>query len=163
LFGLNGDVSALGNLDSLSAVPVYQAALASGDVADLAGIDAFSAIPSLQAIGSGDRTGYYGLDSTNATQAFDLWAASGYTDLSAFEPSDTNAGYAALSGLNTYKTANASGNVADLAGIDAFSAIPALQTLGSATSTQADIWAAQRSAAWLRSAPFPSIRVPRHQ
>jgi hypothetical protein len=43
--------------------------------------------------------------------------------------------------------------VADLAGIDAFSAIPALQTLGSATSTQADIWAAQRSLASISAIP----------
>jgi hypothetical protein len=134
---------------------VYADAIAAGtgDPALLAGIDSFSGVPSLQAIANGDRTGYYGLASTNATQAFDKWSASGYTDLSSFEPSDTNAGYAALSGANTWAKANQSGNVADLAGIDAFSAIPALQTLGNPASTQADIWAAQRSLASVSAIP----------
>ncbi|MBB5162593.1 hypothetical protein [Mycobacterium sp. AZCC_0083] len=162
-FGLTGNTDALAALDSLSAVPVYAAAQAAGtgDPALLAGIDAFSGVPSLQAIANGDRTGYYGLDSTNATQAFDKWAASNYTDLSAFEPSDTNAGYAALSGANTWSKANASGNVADLAGIDAFSAIPALQTLGNPASTQADIWAAQRSLASVSAIPeYQDAPVP---
>jgi hypothetical protein len=148
-----GDVTALGGLDSLSAVPVYAAAIQAGTgvPALLAGIDNFSGIPSLQAIANGDRTGYYGLESTNGMQAFDKWAASGYTDLNAFVPNDSddpalfNAGYAALSGLQTYKTVNTTGNWADLSTIDAFSAIPALQTLGNPASTQAQIWAAQRS------------------
>jgi len=151
--GLGGDTSALAALSSLSAVPVYAAALQSGNVNDLAGIDNFSGIPGLQKIANGDRTGYYDIASTNATQAFDKWTASGYQDLSAFEPSDTNAGYAALSGANTWAKANASGNVADLAGIDAFSAIPALQVLGNPASTQADIWAAQRSLASVSAIP----------
>jgi hypothetical protein len=158
-FGLTGNTDNLAGLDSLNAIPVYLDAQASGDVADLAGIDAFSAIPALQTIGSDPdpaavRAAYYGLDSTSGLQAFDMWAASGYTDLSAFEPADDDPatpnvdesrnGYDALSGLATYQRANASGNIADLAGIDAFSAIPALQTIGSPTSTQQQIWDAQR-------------------
>lgn len=162
-FGLSGDTHALADLDGLSAVPIISDAIqaGTGDPALLAGIDSFSGVPSLQAIANGDRTGLYGLDSTNATQAFDTWAASGYTDLSAFEPSDTNAGYAALSGANTWKKASESGNVADLAGIDAFSAIPALQTLGNPASTQADIWAAQRSLASVSAIPeYQDAPVP---
>ncbi|MDT5066225.1 MAG: hypothetical protein QOK02_2380 [Mycobacterium sp.] len=162
-FGLSGDPHALADLASLGAVPIYADAQAAGDgnPARLAGIDAFSGVPSLQAIANGDRTGYYGLASTNAMQAFDKWAASGYTDLSSFEPSDTNAGYAALSGLNTWQKANASGNVADLAGIDAFSAIPALQVLGNPASTQTDIWAAQRSLASVSAIPeYQDAPVP---
>lgn len=156
-----GNVTALGGLDSLSAVPVFAAALQSGDPSELGALDSLSAVPSLQAIASGDRTGLYGLDSTNGLQAFDNWAASGYTDLSSFEPSDTNAGYAALSGANTWSKANASGNVADLAGIDAFSAIPALQTLGNPASTQEDIWAAQRSLASVSAIPeYQDAPVP---
>jgi hypothetical protein len=162
-FGLSGDTHALAGLASLGAVPILADAIqaGTGDPALLAGIDAFSGVPSLQAIANGDRTGYYGIASTNATQAFDKWAASGYTDLSSFEPSDTNAGYAALSGLNTYSKANASGNVADLAGIDAFSAIPALQVLGNPASTQTDIWAAQRSLASVSAIPeYQDAPVP---
>ena len=145
-FGLSGDPHALGDLASLGAVPIYADAQAAGtgDPALLAGIDAFSGVPGLQKIAAGDRTGYYDIESTNGMQSFDKWAASGYNDLSAFEPNtepddpaDFNAGYAALSGANTWKKANTSGNVADLAGIDAFSAIPALQTLGNPASTQA--------------------------
>jgi hypothetical protein len=159
LFGLNGNVSAFTQSDTqaglaaLSGLETLQTAAASGDPADLSGIAAFSGIPSLQAIANGDRTGYYGLDSTNGLQAIDKWSASGYTDLSAFEPTKTNAGYAALSGANTWAKANASGNVADLAGIDAFSAIPSLQTLGNPASTQAQIWAAQRSLASVSAIP----------
>jgi hypothetical protein len=160
-FGLTGDTHALGLLDSLSAVPIIADAIQAGDgdPARLAGIANFSGIPGLQKIANGDRTGYYDIESTNATQAFDKWAASGYTDLGAFEPNasddpaEFNSGYAALSGLNTWKKANTSGNVADLAGIDAFSAIPALQTLGNPASTQADIWAAQRSLASVSAIP----------
>jgi hypothetical protein len=162
-FGLSGDTHALADLASLGAVPILADAIqaGTGDPALLAGIDAFSGVPSLQAIANGDRTGYYGLASTNATQAFDKWAASGYTDLSSFEPSDTNAGYAALSGANTWAKANASGNVADLAGIAAFSAIPALQTLGNPASTQTDIWAAQRSLASVSAIPeYQDAPVP---
>jgi hypothetical protein len=153
-FGLSGNPHALADLASLGAVPIYADAQAAGtgDPALLAGIDAFSGVPGLQKIANGDRTGYYDIESTNGMQSFDKWAASGYTDLGAFEPNtepddpaDFNAGYAALSGANTWKKANTSGNIADLAGIDAFSAIPALQTLGNPASTQADIWAAQRS------------------
>ena len=153
-FGLSGDPHALEGLDSLSGVPILADAIAAGtgDPALLAGYDSFSGVPGLQKIAAGDRTGYYDLESTNGMQSFDKWAASGYTDLGAFEPNtepedpaDFNAGYAALSGANTWKKANTSGNVADLAGIDAFSAIPALQVLGNPASTQADIWAAQRS------------------
>jgi hypothetical protein len=158
---LGGDVNALGALDSLSAVPVYAAAIAAGDgnPARLAGIDNFSGIPGLQKIANGDRTGLYDNATTNATQAFDKWAATGFTDLGAFEPNAStdpalfNSGYAALSGANTWAKANASGNVADLAGIDAFSAIPALQVLGNPASTQADIWAAQRSLASVSAIP----------
>ena len=161
-FGLTGNTDVLGALASLSGVPVYAHAIqaGTGDPALLAGIDNFSGIPGLQKIANGDRTGYYDNATTNATQAFDKWAASGYTDLGAFEPNlepddpaDFNAGYAALSGLNTYKKANTSGNVADLAGIDAFSAIPALQVLGNPASTQADIWAAQRALASISAIP----------
>jgi hypothetical protein len=153
-FGLTGNTDALAALDSLSAVPVYAAAVAAGtgDPALLAGIDNFSGIPGLQKIANGDRTGYYDLESTNGMQSFDKWAASGYTNLNAFvpntepeDPADFNAGYAALSGLQTYKTVNTTGNWADLSTIDAFSAIPALQTLGNPASTQEQIWAAQRS------------------
>jgi hypothetical protein len=162
-FGLSGDPHALADLAGLGALPIYADAQAAGtgNPALLSGIDAFSGVPSLQAIANGDRTGYYGLASTNAMQAFDKWAASGYTDLSSFEPSDTNAGYAALSGLNTWQKANASGNVADLAGIDAFSAIPALQVLGNPASTQTDIWAAQRSLASVSAIPeYQDAPVP---
>jgi hypothetical protein len=167
-FGLTGNVSAFtpipdtqAGLAALSGLETYQTALAAGtgDPALLAGIDAFSGVPSLQAIANGDRTGYYGIASTNALQSFDLFNSTG--ELSSFEPSKTNAGYAALSGLNTYSKANASGNVADLAGIDAFSAIPALQTLGNPASTQADIWAAQRSLASVSAIPeYQDAPVP---
>jgi hypothetical protein len=167
LFGLNGNVSAFTQSDTqaglaaLSGLETLQTAAASGDPADLSGIAAFSGIPSLQAIANGDRTGYYGLDSTNGLQAIDKWSASGYTDLSAFEPTKTNAGYAALSGANTWAKANASGNVADLAGIDAFSAIPSLQVLGNPASTQAQIWAAQRSLASVSAIPeYQDAPVP---
>jgi hypothetical protein len=148
-----GDVTALGGLDSLSAVPVYAAAQAAGtgDPALLAGIDAFSGVPGLQKIANGDRTGYYDLESTNGMQAFDKWAASGYTDLNSFVPNDDpdptkfNAGYAALSGLQSYKDVNTTGDWSKLSGIDAFSAIPSLQVLGDPASTQEQIWDAQRS------------------
>jgi len=166
-FGLSGDPHALADLASLGAVPIISDAIqaGTGDPALLAGIDSFSGVPGLQKIANGDRTGYYDLASTNATQSFDKWAASGYTDLSAFEPNSDpanfNAGYAALSGANTWKKANESGNVADLAGIDAFSAIPALQTLGNPASTQADIWAAQRSLASVSAIPeYQDAPVP---
>jgi hypothetical protein len=150
-FGLTGNTAALAGLSSLSAVPVIANALAAGDPSKLGGLDSLSAVPAYQKLGAGDRSGLYDIESTNAMQAFDKWSATGYTDLGAFEPNDSkdpalfNAGYAALSGANSWAKASASGNVADLAGIDAFSAIPALQTLGNPASTQADIWAAQRS------------------
>jgi hypothetical protein len=159
-FGLMGNVSAFtqndtqAGLAALSGLETYQTALAAGtgDPALLAGIDNFSGVPGLQKIAAGDRTGYYDLASTNATQAFDKWAASGFTDLNSFvpntepaDPADFNSGYAALSGLQSYKNVNTTGNWAALSGIDAFSAIPSLQTLGNPASTQAQIWAAQRS------------------
>ena len=169
-FGLSGNPHALADLASLGAVPIYADAQAAGtgDPALLAGIDAFSGVPGLQKIANGDRTGFYDIESTNGMQSFDKWAASGYNDLSAFEPNtdpedpaDFNAGYAALSGANTWKKANTSGNVADLAGIDAFSAIPALQTLGNPASTQEQIWAAQRSLDLVSAVPeYQDAPVP---
>jgi hypothetical protein len=80
---------------------------------NLAGIDAFSA---LGATGPGD------LASVSAIPAFQKFAQTGNTD--AFVPdADGNGGYAALSGLSSYRDA-ASGNVLALGGIDAFSALP---------------------------------------
>jgi hypothetical protein len=160
-FGLTGDTHALADLASLGAVPILADAIqaGTGDPALLAGIDAFSAIPALQTIAAGEREGFYDLDSTSGLQSFDDFNATG--NLSSFEPSDTQAGYAALSGANTWAKANASGNVADLAGIDAFSAIPALQVLGNPASTQADIWAAQRSLASVSAIPeYQDAPVP---
>jgi hypothetical protein len=142
----NGDTSGLDSLNGIAAFlnlgdqglsafeesadsPGYAAlsGLNSLTTGNFAGIDAFSA---LGATGPGD------LASLDAIPAFEAFAADGNTD--AFVPdSDGNGGYAALSGLSSYRDA-AGGNLLALGGIDAFSALPLYATIADANATDGE-------------------------
>jgi hypothetical protein len=132
-FGLTGDVTFLAPLASVNAIPIFQALATATTpeeaVTALGGYGATSALPAFQALGQAttpdevvDALG--GLSLTDAAPAFRDFAATGNTD--AFVPTGTPAagGYAALSGLSSYRDA-AAGNPLALGGIAAFSAIPA--------------------------------------
>jgi len=125
-FALSGDTANLAGLDSVSAVPVLQAlgqAQTPEDfVAALGDLDSTSAIPSYVALAGGDTTALANLESTNGIQSFEQFGATG--DVSAFDQTDTQPGYAALSGLSSYRDA-AAGDITALSGIDAFSGIGA--------------------------------------
>jgi hypothetical protein len=87
--------------------------------------DAFNAIPIYQ-LAQTEPDAIFALASLGGIPALLTYAATGNTD--AFIPADDGSGgYAALSGLSSYRDFNASGNVDDLQGIDNFSAIPAYE------------------------------------
>ena len=86
---------------------------------------AFNAIPIYQAAQL-DPTALFALATLDGLPALLSFALTGNTD--AFVPADDGSGgYAALSGLSSYRDFNNSGNIEDLAGIDNFSAIPTYQ------------------------------------
>jgi hypothetical protein len=102
----------LGGIDGFSAVPMWL----TGNVLS---IDAFNGIPGYVDALGGDFTGVSVFDGITSFQNFPDQG------LDAFVPSDTQAGYAALSGLASYRDfVQSGGDVEKLAGIDAFSAIP---------------------------------------
>ena len=86
---------------------------------------AFNAIPIYQAAQIAPEL-LFTLASLDGVPALLNYALTGNTD--AFVPADDGSGgYAALSGLSSYRDFNNSGNIEDLAGIDNFSAIPTYQ------------------------------------
>lgn len=91
---------------------------------NFAGIDAFSA---LGAEGLGD------LASTDGIPAFQAFAADG--DLHAFDQTDGQLGYAALSALGTYQDI-AGGDLSTLGNLDSVSALPAYSTLLDSNATE---------------------------
>ncbi|MGY4648780.1 hypothetical protein [Mycobacterium sp. URHB0021] len=121
-FITTGNTAALADLDSVSAVPAYQA-LAGGDLSALGDLESTNAIPAYLALATGNPAGLNALQSTNGIQSFADFAASG--DVSAFDQVEGGQnGYAALSGLSSYRDA-AAGDVTALTGIDAFSGLQA--------------------------------------
>jgi hypothetical protein len=118
---LNGDPSGLANIAAFSAIPSFL----SGDFTSQ---DAFNAIPIYQQLATGNTTNLYQLSSVNALVPFSKVSSEG---LQAFVPGNatggdgtTNPGYAALSGLYYYQQAITTGDITNLSGIDAFSALP---------------------------------------
>ncbi len=97
---LSGKLDAVGNLDSVNGLPAYLALISGNPLAAASGLSATNGIPSLLRF---IQTG----------------------NLDAFLPTDTNAGYAALSALRDLRDV-LSGNVSALGNVDAFSAIHAL-------------------------------------
>ena len=121
-FVTTGDTAALADLDSVSAVPAYQA-LAGGDLSALGDLESTNAIPAYLALATGNPAGLNALQSTNGIQSFVDFAASG--DVASFDQVEGGQnGYAALSGLSSYRDA-AAGDITALSGIDAFSGIGA--------------------------------------
>jgi hypothetical protein len=118
-----GVVDALGGVDNFSALPAY-ADILSGNLDSIGDLNSVNGLPAYLALAGGDPLGAAsGLDATNGIPSLAQFAQTG--NLDAFRPSDTSAGYAALSALPEYRDI-LSGNLSALGNVDAFSALPAL-------------------------------------
>jgi hypothetical protein len=144
-------------LDSTNAVPSLLALL-TGNPAGLDGLDSTNGINPLIALLGGDTTAFADLASTDGIPALQQFVDSGGQDLTAFRPDeDGNGGYQSLSALPEYQDllngtpeqqtealgrldsvsgvpsllafAATGGNPVALGGIDAFSALPAYDTI----------------------------------
>ncbi|WP_458319480.1 hypothetical protein [Mycolicibacterium brisbanense] len=123
LFTPDGGLGMLGGIAAFDAIPVYL----SGPNAVLTYADAFNGIPGyVKALGA-DFTGVSVFDGITSFQNFSDQGLHAFVPVSEDEATPENpaqAGYAALSGLYSYQQFAKTGDVNELAGIDAFSAIP---------------------------------------
>jgi hypothetical protein len=118
-----GVVDTLGDIDGFNALPKY-ADLLSGKLDAVGDLDSVNGLPAYLALLSGNPlAAASGLSATNGIPSLLQFIQTG--NLDAFVPTDTNAGYAALSALRDLRDA-LSGNFSALGNVDAFSAIHAL-------------------------------------